>query len=283
MRIKVFQINQDRDQNRVKFCGLQDTEQYQGFSQIDASLYDEVFNGEVDCWNLEDIYTLFNTEPPPFHRGHCLSPSDVVEVQSAPELVGRIRYYNDRTHFEELDYVDRAKYVADIAEAQDVGRHIQATRLGNHHVQSVANGFYFCDSCGFQNVDFDPSLTHKPDDLMRVVMVEPGKPAYEAEAENKLRPLQRAVGGLIEVTCPFGEDAAIISNEESKLIGLPANRRIYGEIYAGAFLIAGDNHEGEFCSLTDEQVNFFTRRFSQPEVFDDAELDESMDAGIQMS
>ena len=73
MKIKVYQINQARDKNRVKFCGLKETESVQKFSQIDSSLYDEVFDGEVNCKTLESIYELFNLNHPPTHRGHSLS------------------------------------------------------------------------------------------------------------------------------------------------------------------------------------------------------------------
>ena len=37
------------------------------------------------------------------------------------------------------------------------------------------------------------------DNKLRVVMVEPGKPAYETEIENTLEAEQKAVGGYIEV------------------------------------------------------------------------------------
>ena len=94
-------------------------------------------------------------------------------------------------------------------------------------------GAFFCNNIGFAQVDFDESQTQKPDDLMRVVYVEPGKPAYEAEIRNDLYAEQQAVGGLIEPVY-LEEDICIVGNEESKLIGLSGNRRLEnGTIMAG--------------------------------------------------
>ena len=78
MKIKIYQINGDRDKNRVKFTRHDLLEKYQGTSAIDASLYDEVFSGDVECSDLEGVYTAFNTQPQPLHRGHSLSVSDIV-------------------------------------------------------------------------------------------------------------------------------------------------------------------------------------------------------------
>ena len=78
MRTKIYQINMNRDKNRIKFESLDRLKRFQGSSEIDPSIYDEVFNAEIDETNLEDIYRRFNTEGHPLHRGHSLSVSDVV-------------------------------------------------------------------------------------------------------------------------------------------------------------------------------------------------------------
>jgi hypothetical protein len=77
--------------------------------------------------------------------------------------------------------------------------------------------------------------------------------------------MQRAVGGLIEVTYPFEDNAVIVGNEEAKLISMEGNRRIAGQVYAGPLFIIGDDGEGGFCSLTDEQVAEYTGQFAVPE------------------
>ncbi len=110
---------------------------------------------------------------------------------------------------------------------------------------------------------------------MRVVMVETGRKAYEMELENGLGSMQRTVGGLIQAVYePGGRDAALICNEEGKLLGLPLNRALRdedGEIYdaiAGTFFICGAPTDSEnFTSLTDEQVAYWLGRFAKPEFF----------------
>ena len=62
---------------------------------------------------------------------------------------------------------------------------------------------------------------------MRVVMVEVGRNACEMELEDSLASMQHAVGGLIQAVYePGGRNAALICNEEGKLLGLPLNRAL---------------------------------------------------------
>ena len=110
---------------------------------------------------------------------------------------------------------------------------------------------------------------------MRVVMVEVGRKACEMELEDSLASMQRAVGGLIQVVYePGGRDAALICNDEGKLLGLPLNRALRdedGEIYdaiAGTFSICGALADSEnFTALTDEQIDYWLRRLAKPEFF----------------
>lgn len=78
MKVKIFQINLARDINRVKFWDLDHLKQLQGSEEVDSSIYDEVFEGDLDVSDLEMIYQQFNQEGHPFFRGHSLSVSDVV-------------------------------------------------------------------------------------------------------------------------------------------------------------------------------------------------------------
>ena len=205
MRVKIYQVNNDRDTNGVKFQGIDWLKERQGSTQIDSSAYDEVFNAEMEFSGLEQLYTTFNTTGHPLHRGHSMSVSDVVVTDE---------------------------------------------------------GAFFCDSVGFVKVDFDESKTQKPDNLMKVVYVEPGKPAYEAEIRHELSAEQRAVGGLIEPV--YLEDGiCIVGNEEAKLIGMPGNRRLEtGGIMAGPFFVVGDSN-GDFRSLTDEETQRMLEQFSE--------------------
>lgn len=110
---------------------------------------------------------------------------------------------------------------------------------------------------------------------MRVVMVEVGRKACEMELEDSLASMQRAVGGLIQAVYePGGRDAALICNEEGKLLGLPLNRALRDEdekiydVIAGTFFVCGAPADSEnFTSLTDEQVDYWLERFAKSEFF----------------
>ena len=221
MKIKIYQVNSDRDVLRVKFMGLQKTQNIQrsnGRSAlIDPTLYDEVFSGEVDCLSLEDIYTLFNTDHPPFHRGHSLSISDVVEVLSAPEIVGQIRYQSAPGFYESTNYTDFTCYTNDVHEAEENDRDFEAIDYSDKNIPAVKNGFYYCDSFGFEHTQFHAKQTYKPENLLRVVALEPGKPAYEAEVADHFRAFQQAVAGKFEVTYPFKGSVVAISTEIPKI------------------------------------------------------------------
>lgn len=110
---------------------------------------------------------------------------------------------------------------------------------------------------------------------MKVVMVEPNKPAYITEIGKDLKSLQAVVGGLIE---PIGylhdPDAIMVGNEEAKLIGLEGNRRFLEGIVAGPFFICGVKGE-DFCSLSDEKCEEYVRLFAKPHEItqDDVEQD----------
>lgn len=113
---------------------------------------------------------------------------------------------------------------------------------------------------------------------LRVVMVEPGKPAYETEIENTLEAEQKAVGGYIEVV-PLDNEKILICNEEGKLNGMQGNRRIGKDIIAGPFFIVGEDGD-EFRSLTDEEVKESLERFAKPEEISQEEVENAMSAGI---
>ena len=108
---------------------------------------------------------------------------------------------------------------------------------------------------------------------MKVLMVEPGKVPYETEIEGGLESLQKAVGGLIEFTYPFDDNAFICGNEEAKLTGLEGNRRVYGSIYCGNIMILSDDGEGGCASLSDEQIQKYSEMFAQPEDISSEEIE----------
>lgn len=79
----IYQINTDRDDNRVCFLGLDTLERFQHSKAVDPSLYDRVYDGNLDCSSLEAIYEKFNIDHPDDYTGRSLSVSDVVEIKES--------------------------------------------------------------------------------------------------------------------------------------------------------------------------------------------------------
>ena len=95
MNIRIYQINMDRDLNRVIFCSHDELEKYQGSKEIDSTIYDKVFEGAVEASTLEDIYRIFNVEKPDGYEGRSLSVSDIVEIVKSDDIKPGF-YYNWR-------------------------------------------------------------------------------------------------------------------------------------------------------------------------------------------
>ena len=82
----IYQINTDRDNNRVCFLGLDSLERFQHSKEVDPVLYDRVYDGKLDCSSLETIYEKFNVDHPADYKGRSLSVSDVVEIRESDTL-----------------------------------------------------------------------------------------------------------------------------------------------------------------------------------------------------
>lgn len=200
MNIRIYQINMDRDTERKAFEGIENLERLFGGSAIDSSIYDKVFEGEVDCDSLEGIYQKFNLDHPESYRGSH-SYTDLADYNSAQD-----NYREMDVDFTAHDYVGLDKYLFE-------------------------PGFYFCDSIGFQKVDFDPQLVQEAEKhgTIKVVLLEPGKLARVTEIDSSLEGLQHTVGGMIEAFYPFEEEVCIVCNDESKINGMELNRAIREE------------------------------------------------------
>lgn len=217
MHLKIYQIDMDRDKHHAKFRELSN-DSASNVLTADASIYDEVFDGTVDCKNAEDVYRMFNTTGHPLHRGHSLSVSDVV-VMDGQKMI--------------------------------------------------------CQPIGFDNVNFDEAMAHKPDNLIRALYVEPGKKPVAVDVQNELRSLQRAVQGPIELV-HLDRKTLLLCNEEAKYEGKQGNRRLEnGAVIAGPFLVVGDTGS-DFCGLTDEQTERYMHKFQEPHEISQDEVQADM-------
>ena len=132
-------------------------------------------------------------------------------------------------------------------------------------------GFYFCDSIGFQKVEFDTSRVPDKEETIRVVLLEPGKLARVADIDSSLEGMQKTVNGWIEAVYPFEEEVCIVCNEEGKLNSMPLNRAIRSEgqitdIIAGPCFVCSCD-KASFGSLTEEQQQKYLKLFKYPEHF----------------
>lgn len=110
-----------------------------------------------------------------------------------------------------------------------------------------------------------------------VVKVEPLKLPCIVKIRNDLDSLQKAVSigaeeqGLIEFVY-LEDNVSILCNEEGKLIGLPANRRLGSDILCGVFYIVGESKSGNLISLTPAQQKKYSQMFERVEYIDKSEV-----------
>lgn len=135
----------------------------------------------------------------------------------------------------------------------------------------IKPGFYFCDSIGFQKVEFDASRVPEKEETIRVVLLVPGKLARVVDIDSSLEGLQKTVNGWIEAVYPFEEEVCIVCNEEGKINRMPLNRAIRCEgqitdIIAGPCFICSCD-KASFGSLSEAQQEKYLKMFKYPERF----------------
>jgi Domain of unknown function (DUF3846) len=99
---------------------------------------------------------------------------------------------------------------------------------------------------------------------IRVIIVEPNRPARLDIINNNLQTFQRLVGGYVEHIRLDGYD--IIINEEGKYMNLVPNFAIYGgqDYVAGVAIFAAvDYRRGDMISLSDEQIEQISQSFKR--------------------
>ena len=99
----IYQINKDRDDNRVRFLGLDNLERFQHSKAVNPALYDRVYDGKLDCNSLETIYEKFNIDHPADCKGRSLSVSDVVEISESDTLNPGF-YFVDSIGFKSISF-----------------------------------------------------------------------------------------------------------------------------------------------------------------------------------
>lgn len=103
MEISLYQINHDRDAEGAAFMSLHSLRKLTPYGDVNPKIYDKVFDGNVSCESLEDVYTMFNWEHPDSFSGRSMSVSDVVEVK-ASDTVEPGMYFCDSFGFTKIDF-----------------------------------------------------------------------------------------------------------------------------------------------------------------------------------
>ena len=140
--------------------------------------------------------------------------------------------------------------------------------------ETVEPGFYYCDNIGFKTVDFNPEEAEAlKESKIKVLMVEPGKKAYEKEIGTSLQEMYAALDcDCIQTYYPYDDLVVIVCDDEGKINGSRANRAIYGEneemmdIICGKFFIC-DCSTDSFKSLPDDMMQKYKNQFLLPERF----------------
>ena len=116
---------------------------------------------------------------------------------------------------------------------------------------------------------------------IKVLMVEPGKHPKETMLVNELDALQKAVSigaeyqGLIEII-HLEDNICLLCNEEGKLLQLQGNRRVGRDIIAGVFYVCKEGTDGDLCSLNDDEMEQYKKRFWEIEEYSQQDVDEAM-------
>lgn len=127
MNYRLYQIDIDRDRDRVAFLGLADIEKYQGTPDVNRSIYEMTYEGRCPEDGkeipkiLEKLFLRVN-------RAYLLTPDE----------------YPDNPCFRRMS-------VSDVVEV-----------IGE---DGAASSFWHCDNIGFKEIPFGPTAIRKADGM----------------------------------------------------------------------------------------------------------------------
>ena len=101
MKIKIYQIVPELDEKHLLFRDLQ-TIISETNGKVPENIYKNVYEGDLDAQNLEDVYRILNCAQPPEYHARSLSVSDVVEIIRSDE--DRNFYFCDSFGFKPVPF-----------------------------------------------------------------------------------------------------------------------------------------------------------------------------------
>ena len=103
MRIRLFQIDPQKDHHGRLFCSLSYFEKVQGCKGVDLSVYNNVLTCDIEAENLEDVFQILNlNDRPSAQTVRSMSCSDVVITKDGA-------FYCDSFGFKKVDVFYLAK------------------------------------------------------------------------------------------------------------------------------------------------------------------------------
>ena len=96
---------------------------------------------------------------------------------------------------------------------------------------------------------------------IKVLVKKVGEPFKLMEIEDTLENMQGLVGGYLEVFKLKNCTSTMWINEEGKLMNLPINFWVPGDVIVGDVFFTGADEQGDIASITDEQVVEVLRYF----------------------
>lgn len=99
MKIRIFQIDHDKDCNKLAFMNYDYAQAHGG---VDSSIYRQIYGGTVNCDSLESVFALCNSDQtPPGYLGESMSVSNVIEICDGKD---KGFYFCDSVGFKPIDF-----------------------------------------------------------------------------------------------------------------------------------------------------------------------------------
>lgn len=230
MKIKIYQINNVRDEKNALFLSYEQLEKFTGSRDVNSSIYDKVYEGDVDCRHLESVYQMFNMNRPPEFTGHSLSKSDIVEiVDDMPDLEKGF-YYCDSIGFKKIAFEPEKTQEKDV-------RKIKVVMV-------------------------------EPEKEARIVELEDDLKALQHAVQGYIETMYPFAEEVAIICNEEGKMTGLPLNRAIYMEGDHSFNPEIVDIIAGNFFICATPAESEnFESLTDEQASKYLEMFRTPEKF----------------
>ena len=104
MRLKIYQIDADKDPMLLRFMGGAYLQQTLGTFRVDPAMYLCVYDGDLPATCLNDVYLICNMDlRPRGYQGRSLSISDVIAVLQS-DTVTPGYYFCDELGFRKIEF-----------------------------------------------------------------------------------------------------------------------------------------------------------------------------------